>query len=81
LYFLFFYVKDIIKTVIQSSNEGETTSIIKTAQNLYKKGGFKIFTRGLLPTLVRSFPVNAATFVMYEFVQKQLEILTGVKRS
>ena len=37
-------------------------------QKLYAREGWAAFTRGALPVVLRSFPVNAVTFMVYERV-------------
>ncbi|CAG85195.2 DEHA2B05522p [Debaryomyces hansenii CBS767] len=58
---------DTIKSTQQSSNTN--ISIVKTTQNIYKKGGIKAFFPGVGPALARSFPANAATFLGVELAR------------
>lgn len=58
---------DTIKSTQQSSNTN--VSIVKTTQNIYKKGGIKAFFPGVGPALARSFPANAATFLGVELAR------------
>ena len=46
--------------------------IASVAATLYRRGGFKAFYRGLGTTLIRAFPVNAATFAAYELAMSVL---------
>lgn len=39
----------------------------------YRTEGLNVFFRGLWPTLLRAFPVNAVTFYMYEMVMGILQ--------
>jgi solute carrier family 25 carnitine/acylcarnitine transporter 20/29 len=39
----------------------------------YKAEGASVFFRGLWPTLIRAFPVNAVTFYVYEIVMDLLK--------
>lgn len=58
---------DTIKSTQQSSNTN--ISIVKTTQNIYKRGGIKAFFPGVGPALARSFPANAATFLGVELAR------------
>lgn len=58
---------DTIKSTQQSSNTN--VSIVKTTQNIYKRGGIKAFFPGVGPALARSFPANAATFLGVELAR------------
>lgn len=64
------YPQDVVKTWYQGS--ANKTSIKACIAEIYKKNGLKGFLRGLTPALLRSFPANAATFVVFEFVQNLL---------
>jgi solute carrier family 25 (mitochondrial carnitine/acylcarnitine transporter), member 20/29 len=60
------YPFDVIKTNIQSSTQFQNRSLIYVARALYQKYGYSVFFRGLGTTVLRAFPVNAATFYCYE---------------
>ena len=68
------YPLDVIKTVTQVSTgpAGPGMKAYKDMHSwevglsLYKQYGIRSFYRGLAPTLLRSFPVNASTFYFYE---------------
>lgn len=64
---------DTIKSTQQSSNVN--ISISTATKNIYKKGGIKAFFPGVGPSLARSFPANAATFVGVELAKDFLEKL------
>lgn len=69
------YPADVVKTYVQTSTSFDaSSSTIKVAQDLYAKGGWKVFFRGLGPTLARAVPVNAVTFVCYE----RFKLLSGL---
>jgi solute carrier family 25 carnitine/acylcarnitine transporter 20/29 len=61
---------------------GETSSLVSLNRpyvsikdcvvRSYKTEGVGVFFRGLGPTLLRGFPVNAVTFYVYEVVMKLL---------
>ncbi|KAI8145801.1 mitochondrial carrier domain-containing protein [Fennellomyces sp. T-0311] len=65
------YPADVIKTRIQSS-PGEYRNMLDCARICYQSEGIGIMFRGLLPTLLRAFPSNAATFVAYTWTMKLL---------
>ena len=64
------YPLDVIKTRIQSQPAAlPPLKIWPTAKQMAaEEPGLKAFTRGLGVTLVRSFPVNVVTFLIYEAV-------------
>lgn len=43
-------------------------TILSTLAHSYRSEGYRMFFRGLVPTLIRSVPVNIATFSVYESV-------------
>ncbi|KIJ65474.1 hypothetical protein HYDPIDRAFT_110554 [Hydnomerulius pinastri MD-312] len=71
---------DVIKTRIQSTEPVITIpsrtrppldpyrTIVSTVAHSYRTEGMSVFFRGLAPTLIRSVPVNMATFSVYESV-------------
>ena len=66
------YPLDVIKTNLQirpveeaKNAEGVITNWSMT-KYLYRKYGYRVFTRGLGTTVLRAFPVNASTFFFYE---------------
>lgn len=61
------YPQDVVKTWYQGSIE--RISIKSCVTHIYKTHGLAGFARGLTPALLRSFPANSATFVVFEFVQ------------
>ncbi|KAH8810454.1 carnitine/acyl carnitine carrier [Flagelloscypha sp. PMI_526] len=67
---------DLIKTRIQSTTAsgGELgyRNFWTTAWQSYRHEGMRVFWRGLWPTLVRSVPVNMATFATFEGVVRLL---------
>ncbi len=70
------YPVDVIKTYVQihSSSSNSQGGLISTVRALHKKYGIKIFFRGLGTTIIRAFPVNAATFYVYETLKELLEL-------
>lgn len=76
------YPVDVIKTVTQVSTDSPVAGNLKSYKHmnswevgvsLYRHYGVKVFFRGLGPTLLRAFPVNATTFFFYEEFKKILK--------
>jgi len=60
------YCVDVVKSRLQSSTAGAYRGIWHCAQSLYAEHGWRVFVRGLGPTLVRGVPLHATTFLTYE---------------
>lgn len=60
---------DVIKTHIQVSKSNEHPKIRDVIKTQYKEHGLKYFFRGLNPTLIRAFPVNAITLSSFDYIQ------------
>ncbi|XP_077179790.1 mitochondrial basic amino acids transporter isoform X1 [Paroedura picta] len=59
------YPVDVIKSRLQADGVGgvvQYKGILDCVQKSYHSEGWRVFTRGLTSTLLRAFPVNAATF-------------------
>ncbi|KAL0165316.1 hypothetical protein M9458_041069, partial [Cirrhinus mrigala] len=59
------YPVDVIKSRLQADGVGGTyqySSIMDCTRKSIQREGWRVFTRGLTSTLLRAFPVNAATF-------------------
>ncbi|XP_066550302.1 mitochondrial basic amino acids transporter isoform X2 [Amia ocellicauda] len=59
------YPADVIKSRLQADGVGgvnQYSGILDCVRQSWKKEGWRVFTRGLTSTLLRAFPVNAATF-------------------
>lgn len=65
------YPIDIAKTMIQMS-ETSSTSTFQTLKYYYQSHGWRSLYRGLGTTIVRSLPVNAVVFPVYETVSSLL---------
>jgi solute carrier family 25 (mitochondrial carnitine/acylcarnitine transporter), member 20/29 len=65
------YPIDIAKSMIQMSDTS-STSTVKVLRELQQKHGWRYLYRGLGTTIVRSLPVNAVVFPVYEFVSSFL---------
>eukprot|EP00053_Salpingoeca_punica_P008259 m.74587 g.74587 ORF g.74587 m.74587 type:complete len:304 (+) comp14518_c0_seq1:95-1006(+) len=75
LAWLAIYPLDVAKTYYQTqplSHPPTYTSILDTMRKLYARYGAEVFTRGLGATLLRAFPVNGATFAVYEWCMHHL---------
>ncbi|KAL7333908.1 hypothetical protein PS15p_202752 [Mucor circinelloides] len=75
------YFADVVKTRIQSEPE-RYKGFIDCIKSSYQNEGWRIFFRGLTPTILRAFPSNAATFAAYTWTMKfcQSHQLTTVKQ-
>ncbi|CDH49381.1 mitochondrial carrier protein [Lichtheimia corymbifera JMRC:FSU:9682] len=58
--------------LLTGRSERPYTSIKDCIIRSYRAEGPSVFFRGLLPTIVRGFPVNAVTFYVYEVVMEML---------
>lgn len=70
------YPFDVIKTNIQIADGSMPKSTFRMGLHLYQQFGWSIFVRGLGTTIVRAFPVNAATFFFYEQFRQYLGLST-----
>jgi solute carrier family 25 carnitine/acylcarnitine transporter 20/29 len=66
------YPVDLVKSIIQTQ-QGPTATMASVTRSVYQRGGWRAFFRGLSPTLLRSFPVNAVTFTVFEHSQLMWE--------
>jgi len=69
------YPIDVIKTRMQTTSQFK--SIAECTTTIFRTEGFRAFFQGLSPCVIRSFPVNATIFFVYEFLVKQSIKLTG----
>ncbi|ORZ30865.1 mitochondrial carrier domain-containing protein [Catenaria anguillulae PL171] len=71
------YPLDVLKSRIQVSEPakgvGATREAWHVAKDMWKQEGKGVFVRGMRPTLIRAFYVNAITFVAYEKCMEMLE--------
>ena len=76
------YPLDVLKSRIQLSDKPLSRGlggplvlkyISEEAKEIYRKEGWKAFTVGLSPTLLRAIPAAAATFTTFEVVKSALE--------
>lgn len=64
-------------TVRQQINQGRQESILETARNVYKEGGFLRFYRGMGPELAGMVPKSSAMFASYELTKNFLAAKYG----
>jgi solute carrier family 25 (mitochondrial carnitine/acylcarnitine transporter), member 20/29 len=71
-YWVFNYPFDYVKTLMQSDKLGDFKykSMAHCFSEQYKQGGWRVFYKGYLICMMRSFPVNAASITVYRFMQK-----------
>lgn len=62
------YCIDVVKSRLQGSPPGTYRNMAHCAQVLYAEHGWRVFVRGLGPTIVRGIPLHATTFFVYETV-------------
>jgi len=80
---LFTYPQDVIKSRLQADGFG-ADRVYKNSFDCLKKSvakeGYACLTRGLGSSVIRAFPVNAATFYVYTFVMKYLGDMDSIKK-
>ena len=64
--FLPTYCFDVVKTVIQTDKSSQTPKVIDTIITLYRTEGIRWFFKGVFPTCVLAFPLNAIVFIVYD---------------
>lgn len=67
------YCMDVIKTRMQTAEEGVYKGVLDCTQKLYKEGGVYIFFRGNGVAFMRAFPLHGIIFFTYENVMKILK--------
>jgi solute carrier family 25 (mitochondrial carnitine/acylcarnitine transporter), member 20/29 len=73
------YPIDVIKTRLQTlplypePGHDKYKGFFDCAKQIYLQEGFKSFYRGLSTCLIRAYPVNAVTFLVYESLMSQLK--------
>ncbi|EGC36321.1 hypothetical protein DICPUDRAFT_47204 [Dictyostelium purpureum] len=73
-YWTVLYPVDVAKSYIQvADSNGPTPSVVSILKDIYRREGIKGLFRGYTPTIIRSFPANAAMFSVYEIVIKLLD--------
>lgn len=68
MYWIVVFPVDTVKSVMQADSltNPRYRGVLDCVQKLYKEGGPARFVRGISPSLLRSFPANAVTFVAFE---------------
>lgn len=64
------YPTDVIKTKMQSAGGLHYKTTWQCAVGIYRAEGVAVFGRGLVATLVRAFPTNAATLLTYTLAMR-----------
>ncbi|CEP60060.1 organic acid transporter LALA0_S01e02124g [Lachancea lanzarotensis] len=69
------YPLDVIKSIMQTDRIDQQVhgkNIVRVAQNVYAKHGWKAFFKGFGPTMLRAAFANAATFATFEMAMRLL---------
>ncbi|KAG0352875.1 hypothetical protein BGZ54_002538, partial [Gamsiella multidivaricata] len=71
------YPTDMIKTRMQAQHEStpkaqQFKGVWDCTKHLYREEGFRVFFRGVNATVIRAFPCNAATFLVYSLAMRAL---------
>jgi len=69
--FFFLHPVDVIKSMRQEQSlftKGPDTRTINLCIQAYKQGGVPFFFRGIIPSVIRAYPVSAVTFVVYDSI-------------
>lgn len=71
------YPVDVLKTRVQTDGNSDGIKVYNGLLDCYKKSvareGYKFLFRGLMPTLVRAFPVNAACFTVVTWSMRVMD--------
>lgn len=73
---------DVVKSRLQVDGidgKPKYNGAIDCMKQSYKAEGLKFFTRGLGPTLLRAFPMNAVCFLVVSYVMKFFDVTENVK--
>ena len=62
------YPIDVVKTLVQNTEGGDSASSIDVAKQLYKDEGFGGFYNGLTPKMLRASVNHAVTFWVYDLM-------------
>jgi hypothetical protein len=66
------YPIDVIKTLVQNTEGGDSSSAIDVAIQLYKDEGVGAFFNGLTPKMLRASVNHAVTFWVYDLMMDVL---------
>ena len=61
---------DVIKTRIQIDVNGRYNGFLQCLESSFRQDRWQLFVRGLAPTVVRAFPMNAAIFTVHTLLQR-----------
>lgn len=61
---------DVVKTRLQCDDRGKYRGIIDCVRKTYSTEGHRAFSRGLVSTVIRAFPTNAATFTVVTWIMR-----------
>ena len=67
------YPFDTIKTLTQCNTEKRKITMKEIAIVNYREHGYQFFFKGLTPTVIRAFPVNAMTLTAFDYLSKKLQ--------
>lgn len=69
------YPVDVVKTCIQGDNPAKPqyAGYIDCIRQGYQSQGLTFFTRGILSTMIRSFPMNAVCFLVVSNILKLID--------
>ena len=56
---------DVVKSKLQTDHEGRYRGFFDCATQSVRTSGFSVLFRGMVITMLRAFPVNAVTFLLY----------------
>ncbi|CUS25231.1 LAQU0S41e00122g1_1 [Lachancea quebecensis] len=73
LLWMMVYPFDVIKSVMQTDKLRKPTygnNVVEVARNIYRERGAGAFLKGFGPTMLRSLPVNGATFTTFEMAMR-----------
>ncbi|XP_065066539.1 mitochondrial basic amino acids transporter-like [Rhopilema esculentum] len=61
---------DVIKTRIQIDTSKRYTGFLQCLRSSFKEEQWRLFVRGLTPTILRAFPMNAAIFTVHTMLSR-----------
>ncbi|ODN04271.1 Mitochondrial basic amino acids transporter [Orchesella cincta] len=61
---------DVVKTRLQCDDRGKYSGAFDCARKTYRSEGYRAFSRGLVSTVIRAFPTNAATFTVVTWIMR-----------
>ncbi|SCU80664.1 LADA_0B08856g1_1 [Lachancea dasiensis] len=70
------YPFDVVKSVIQADklrNPVYGTSVVQVGKAIYRERGPRVFVSGFMPAMLRSLPVNGATFAAFETTMRLIK--------